>query len=370
MNMQFIIAILVIIVLAVLGFILYQLISQINTLKEELGNKGTDPILMEWLKEMKSSVEKNSDVLNKQLNDQRSTIDQQMKNQNDLLNQQLKNQSQVMFNQTKLISERLENAQDVMNKLHSQLGGINEFGKDMKDLSNVLKSPKLRGGLGEQFLYEILANFLPNSLYKTQYKFKDGSICDAVILTDKGIIPIDSKFPLENFKLMQTLESGDARDKAKKVFESDVKKRIDEISKKYILPGEGTTEQAVMYVPSENVFYELIVNSPQIEEYSRQKNVLMASPNTLSYFLKVVLVAYQQNELGKHAGEILNALKGLKVEADKFYVDFSRMEGHISDAYKSVGQVKVKYEKFLSKIDSIHALEGGADEVGQKALLE
>ncbi len=368
MNTQFIIAILVIVVLAVLGFILYQLISQINSLKSELGKPVADPILVEWLKEMKNSVEKNSDVLNKQLNDQRNTLDQQMKNQNELLNSSLKNQSQVMFNQTKLISERLENAQEVMNKLHGQLGGINEFGKDMKDLSNVLKSPKLRGGLGEQFLYEILANFLPNSLYKTQFKFKDGSICDAVIVTDKGMIPIDSKFPLENFKLMQTLESVEARDKAKKVFESDVKKRIDEINKKYILPGEGTTDQAIMYVPSENVFYELIVNSPQIEEYSRMKNVLLASPNTLSYFLKVVLVAYQQNELGKHTGEIIAALKGIKIDAEKFFVDLTRMEGHISDAYKSVGQVKVKYEKFLTKIDGVNALDEPA-ETGQQPLL-
>lgn len=369
MTTEFIIAISVILVLAVLGFILYQLISQINSLKTELGNKNADPVLMEWLKEMKTSVDKSSEVLNKQLNDQRSTMDQQMKNQNDLLSKSLQNQSQVMFNQTKLISERLESAQEVMNKLHSSLGGINEFGKDMKDLSNVLKSPKLRGGLGEQFLYEILANFLPNNLYKTQYKFKDGSICDAIITTDKGMIPVDSKFPLENFKLMLTLESGDGRDKAKKVFESDVKKRIDEISKKYILPAEGTTEQAIMYVPSENVFYELIVNSPQIEEYSRMKNVLLASPNTLSYLLKVVLVAYQQHELGKHAGAILNALKGLKIEAEKFYADFNRMEGHINDAYKSVGSVKIKYEKFLSKIESVHELESGEPVTAQQQLL-
>jgi len=198
------------------------------------------------------------------------------------------------------------------------LGGIQEFGTDIKDLSNILKSPKLRGGLGEQFLYEILENFLPKDLFKTQYKFKDGEVCDAVVFTDKGMVPIDSKFPMENFKAMVTAETQIERDKFKKVFVSDVKRRIDEISGKYILPGERQTDQAIMYIPSENVYYELIVNTPEIEDYSKNKNVIMASPNTLSYFLKVLLVAYQQHELQKHTGEILKALAGIKVEAGKF----------------------------------------------------
>ena len=101
----------------------------------------------------------------------------------------------------------------------------------------------------------------------------------------------------------------------------DVKKRIDEIAEKYILPEEETTEQAVMYVPSENIFYELIVNSPQIEEYAKAKNIVIASPNTFSYFVKIILSAYQSKSLEKHAGVILKAISGIRVEAEKFEDD-------------------------------------------------
>lgn len=305
-----------------------------------------DTILLEWLKDMKGTVEKNTEVMEIQLKDQRVSLEEQMKNQRETLNQQ-----------TKFISERLEKSSDVIREVQKQLGGIQEFGTDMKDLSNILKSPKLRGGLGEQFLYEILENFLPKDLFKTQYKFKDGSVCDAVVFTDKGIIPVDSKFPMENFKAMITAETQAERDKFKKTFVSDVKKRIDEISGKYILPEEKTTDQAIMYVPSENVYYELIVNTPEIEDYSKSKNVILASPNTLSYFLKVLLVAYQQHELQKHTGEILKALAGIKVEAGKFNDDLNVLERHISNSYKSMDGVKSRFARLYGRIDKAQAIE-------------
>jgi DNA recombination protein RmuC len=343
-----------VLVLGVVVGIVYYMISQIKSLKSE--NKSDEnQVLTEWLKQMKDSVDKNSDVIEKQLKDQRDTLDQQMKSQREDLGRH-----------EKLIWERLDKSQDVIREVQKQLGGIQEFGNDMKDLSNVLKSPKLRGGLGEQFLYEILANSLPNDLYKTQYKFKDGNICDSVVFTDKGIIPIDAKFPMENFKAMATAATQELRDKFKKVFINDVKKKIEEIASKYIMPGEGTTEQAIMYIPSENVYYELIVNTPEIEEYAKQKCVIMASPNTLSYFLKVLLVAYQQHELAKHANEILKALAGIKVEAEKFEGDLSVLEGHVSDSYKSMDKVKIKFGKLFGKIESAHSLEQGE----QKPLIE
>lgn len=352
-------ALLVILAVCILGAfagLIYFFTSQLGKLKEELKGNG-DTVLMEWLKDMKSSVEVTRETMQKQLSEQRNSMDSQLRSQSDVLNQQLKNQSQVMFNQTKLITERLENAQEVIRGVQNQLGGIQEFGKDIKDLSNVLKSPKLRGGLGEQFLNQMLADSLPDELYQVQYKFKDGNACDAVVFTDNGIIPIDSKFPMENFKLMLTCDTDADRDRAKKTFESDVKKRIDEISSKYILPDEGTTDQAIMYIPSENIFYELIVNSPNIEEYAKQRNIVMTSPNTLSYFLKVILIAYQQNKLQQNAGEILKALSGLKIESDKIEEDMDVLQKHISNSYKSMDGVKTRYQKFVGKLDSIRVIE-------------
>lgn len=348
---------LILIMVCVVGFvgaISYYVVNQIKNIKKELKDEESG-VLVEWLKDMKTSVDKNSEVLERQLKDQRSTLDEQMKLHRD-----------SMDKQTKMIWERLEKSQDVIREVQKQLGGIQEFGNDMKDLSNVLKSPKLRGGLGEQFLYEILDSFLPKDLYKTQYKFKDGNICDAIVITDKGIIPIDSKFPMENFKAMVTADTQEARDRFKKVFVSDVKKRIDEISSKYILPEENTTDQAIMYIPSENVYYELVVNTPEIEDYSKKKNVVMTSPNTLSYFLKVLLVAYQQQELQKHATEILKSLAGIKVEAEKFNEDLGVLERHISNSYKAMDNVKIKFTKLSGKIESVQAIE----QPEEKRLLE
>lgn len=342
------------VVIAFLGFIAYYLISQLKSVKESLKSDENN-VLMEWLKEMKGSVDKSSEVLEKQLREQRQTLDDQMKGHREAMNAQ-----------SKMIWERLDASQEVIRTVQKQLGGIQEFGNDMKDLSNVLKSPKLRGGLGEQFLYEILESFLPHDHFKTQYKFKDGNICDAAVFTDKGIIPIDSKFPMENFAFMAKAEDQASRDRFKKMFISDVKKRIDEIASKYILPEEGTTHQALMYIPSENVYYELIVNTPDIEEYCKNKNVVMASPNTLSYFLKVLLVAFQQQRLEKHAGEVLKAIDGIKIEAGKFDEDLGVLEKHISNTYKAMDGVRMKFSKLFNKIERVQMIDGEQ----QKKLIE
>lgn len=343
--------IVVLIVVLILGGGMFFLYMQLRGLSTKADNTEKD-VLLEWLRDMKSSVDKNSDVLERQLKDHRVS-----------LTSELVEQRKAMDERTKLIWERLDKTSEIIQGVQTHLGGIQEFSRDMKDLSDVLKSPKLRGGLGEQFLYEILAALLPKDRYKTQYKFNDGSICDAVVMTEKGFIPIDSKFPMENFKVMLGCSTAEERERSKKVFIRDVKKRIDEIASKYVLPEQGTSEQAVMYIPSENVYYELITNTPEIEDYAKHKNVVMASPNTLSYFLKVLLVAFQQQELQKHAGDILKALAGIRIEAEKFADDLNVLDGHLDRTQKSFNLVKVKYQKLFGKIDSVQQL--GNAEVSQ-----
>lgn len=343
--------ILALLILGAAGIIIFSFSNQMKRFKAEINEDDENKVLMEWLKEMKGSVDKNSDVIERKLNDHSKSLEEQ-----------LQAQRKAVADQTKLIWERLENSSKVIQEVQKELGGISEFGKDMKDLSNVLKSPKLRGGLGEQFLYEILENALPKELFKTQFKFKDGGVCDAVVKTDKGLIAIDSKFPMENFKLMLTLDTQEERERAKKVFVRDVKTRIDEISSKYILPEEGTADFAVMYVPSENVYYELIVNTQEIEDYSRNKKVFMTSPNTLNYMMRAILVAYQQNELQKHAGEILKALAGIKTEAEKFDEDLGVLSGHIVRTYKAMDGLKTRFAKLFGKIEGAQAIGEASEE--------
>ena len=333
-------------ILGGVGTLAYILSRQIKNLKADLKGEE-DSVLTQWLKEMKSSMDRNTDTLEKQLQNQRKTLDEQLKGQRDAMGQQ-----------TKVLWERLENATNVIGKVQEHLGGINELGKDMKDLNDILKSPKLRGGLGEQFLYEILETSLPHDLYKTQYGFKNGAICDAVIFTDKGIIPVDSKFPMENFKNMINAKE-EEKESYKKAFLRDAKKRIDEIADKYILPEEGTTDQAVMYIPSENVFYELIVHSTKVEEYARRKNVLMTSPNTFSFFVRTILVAYQQHEIEKNAKEILKSLGGIKVEAEKFGRDLDTLSKHILNSYKNMEKVSSSFADLFGRIERVQSIGGG-----------
>lgn len=327
-----------------MAFVSYFIVNQIKAAQSDKdGDAEKMQMMMDWMKdlrkEMKESVDKSSDTLEKQLKSQRD----------------------AMFQQTKVMGERLDNAAKVIGEVQKSIGGINEFGKDIKDLSTVLKSPKMRGGLGEQFLYEILSNSLPKDMYKTQYRFRDGTQCDAIIFTDRGMIPIDSKFPMEQFKAMTTADNDGDRDKAKKEFVKHVKARVDEIADKYILPEEGTTEQAVMYIPSENVYYELIVNTPDIDDYSKRRNVVLVSPNTFSYIIKTILVAYQQNSLAKHADKILKALSGIKVEAEKFDKELNVLDGHITRTANSMNNVKSGFGKLFGKIDTVQEV-GGVEE--------
>ena len=348
---------LAILILGGIGLIGYLTINQIRNLKSSL-KSDEDAVLTQWLKEMKSSMDRNTDTLEKQLNENRNTIDQELKNQREAVTQQ-----------TKVMWERLENTSNIIGKVQEHLGGLNELGKDMKDLNNILKSPKLRGGLGEQFLYEILEMALPHDLFRTQHKFKDGAVCDAIIYTDRGIIPIDSKFPMEKFREMINAEQESERESARKDFLKDVKKRIDEVADKYILPEEGTTEQAIMYIPSENVFYEIIVHSPNLVEYAQQRNVLIASPNTFSFFVKTVLVAYRQHEFEKNAKEVLKALGGIKVEAGKFGSALETLSRHITNAYNGMENVSSAFTGLFGKIKNVQSIEKPTKDKNPKNLV-
>ncbi|MBI4127046.1 MAG: DNA recombination protein RmuC, partial [Deltaproteobacteria bacterium] len=146
------------------------------------------------------------------------------------------------------VGQRLDNAARVvseltkgMSKVEEETRRVFEVGKDIASLQELLRAPKARGNLGEQFLGDLLTQMLPQDAYELQYEFKNGERVDAVIKTAHGLVPVDSKFPLENFQ------------KDRKLFVTDIKKHIDDISKKYIRPGEGTFEFALMYIPAENV---------------------------------------------------------------------------------------------------------------------
>lgn len=330
-ELIFILVLILLLSIAV-GYLIY---LQLKNNKDMTSEDPQLKMMLDWMKDMKGSVEKTSETMERKL----------------------KEQSESMHNQAKVMWERLDNASKVIGGVQKQLGSIEEFGKDMKDLSNILKSPKLRGGLGEQFLYDIIGDTLPKDFYATQYKFKNGALCDAVIFSANGIIPIDSKFSMENYKAMIESDNDKDRELYRKEFTKDVMKRIDEIATKYILPDEGTTEQAVMYIPSESIYYELITNNQKVIEYSNQRKVVLSSPNTITFLLKTILIAYKQTQLNKSATEIMRSLDGLIVEGGKFNEELEVLEGHVVRTSKSMENVKSRYGKLFGKMEKMHELE-------------
>jgi DNA recombination protein RmuC len=254
--------------------------------------------------------------------------------------------------QNKNFNERLDTAARVISQVQRNIGEFSEIGRNMKDLQEFLNSPKLRGNLGEQVLKELLKQFLPSEAYKLQYTFKSGEKVDAVVLTSGGLIPIDSKFPMENFRKM-------IEDKQyKREFEKDVKKHIDDISRKYILTSEGTIDYALMYIPSEAVYYE-IVNNESLFEYGGEKRILPVSPTTFYAYLKAILMSFEGQKIEKQAKEILISLRSIKKDFEKTEENLGILQKHLTNAYNMMNNVFSSFNNLGQKIDGTQKLETG-----------
>jgi|SRR5581483_648123 len=254
------------------------------------------------------------------------------------------NEQNLNFNQ------RLDNATRVIAGIQKNIGEIGEIGRSMKSLQEFLQSPKLRGNIGEQVLNEILKTTLPRDSFNLQYVFKSGAKVDVAIKTSGGIIPIDSKFPMENFKKMMDNPI------YTKDFERDVKRHIDDISKKYILTDEGTIDYALMYIPSESVYYE-IVNNQELFDYSSKMRVLPVSPTTFYAYMKAILMSFEGQKINEKAKEILSTLKAIQKDYAKVEEDLNILQKHLNASYNKMGDVFSSFGKLGGKISSTKNLE-------------
>ena len=250
----------------------------------------------------------------------------------------------------------------MIGQVQKNLGEMSEIGRGMKELQDFLKNPKLRGNIGEQVLNELLKQYLPKESFNLQYVFRSGEKVDAAIKTSAGIIPVDSKFPMDNFRKMNTSESADGRKKALKDFEGDVKKHIDDISKKYILTEEGTIDYALMYIPSEAVYYE-VVNNTTLFEYAGTKRVLPVSPTTFYAYLKAILMSFEGQKIESQAKEILSALRAIQKDYEKVGSGLSVLQKHLTNAHNMMGDVLSAFSRLGQKISSTRSLGQGSDEI-------
>ncbi|MEE9614844.1 MAG: DNA recombination protein RmuC [Thermodesulfobacteriota bacterium] len=320
------------------------------------------------------AVQRENEALRHELNEaitgNMALVNQQLAQVTSQVTSQLSNVTSQIQTSSGQMNERLDNAARVVSNVSKGLGELGkatekvfDIGKDIASLQEILSAPKLRGGLGEFFLGDLLAQILPPGHFELQYGFKNGARVDAVIKVSHGLVPVDSKFPLENFKRLIESTTEDEKKAAKRRFIKDVKNRIDEIASSYILPDEGTLNFALMYVPAENVYYETIIkdeefgDEKQLAAYAFSKRVVPVSPNSFYAYLQTILLGLRGLEISKEAQAILSHLETLTNEFEKFTGDFEVLGKHISNTRGKYEEAQKKLDRFGEKLGSL----GGSD---------
>jgi len=256
----------------------------------------------------------------------------------------------------KAINERLDNAGRVIAALSKELGSMGQLGPDIRRLSETLASSKMRGNFGEEILENMLTQVFPKELCKFQYRFKNGEVVDAALTIGGQILAIDSKFSMENFRMYKESKDDETAETLRKAFLKDVKKRIDEIHRKYILPQEGTYDYALMFIPSEGIYIEAAEDVSTMA-YAREKKVFMVGPNTLYLTLQTFLVSLRGQQVNKAAQKVLAMISGIKQESDKFGKNLDVLANHVKNTNNNMGVVLDGYAKLRGNITNASSLE-------------
>ena len=323
-----------------------------------------------------------------------SQLQEILKNNNDLKlsNQELKaemtekihremTQSQKIM--TDSVNNQFQESQKLIKDITKELGDVRKtseqvvgFTEQLKNLQDILQNSKQRGALGEYFLESTIKNILPVDSYEFQYSFKSGEIVDAIIKLPEGIVPVDSKFSLENYNNYISESDKDKREVYRKIFREDLKKRVVETAK-YIKPKEGTMDFAFMFIPSEGIYYDLLtsrlgagsgdeskveaVNSKNFLEYAfRDKKVIVVSPTTLHAYLQTVMQGLKALKIEKQAGEIGKRVEDLKKHIEKYVTTHEKLGNtiatvvnHYNTSSKSLKQISNDTIKITGSGDKI-----------------
>jgi len=308
-------------------------------------------IKIEELKQSQSE-DKSMSLMQQQINDLTKNI-----------NQQLNNISSQFQKTTGHIGNTLGDVKENLGRMESVTTQVLEKAKNISNLENLLRAPKFRGGLGELFLGDLLAQILPPAHYKLQHKFKTGDMVDAIVNIGENIVPIDSKFPLENFKKYLNEENEKEKINLRKKFVSDVKKHIDVIQQKYIIPDEGTFDFALMYIPAENIYYETILREENMDKdksifsYATQKRVIPVSPNSFFAYLQVIVLGLKGLQIEKSAQFIFQSLLRLQNDLRVFKDSFNVVGTHLNNARTKYDEAEKRLSKFTDKIKSLDSYE-------------
>ena len=335
----------IIIIIALAAVIIFQSIKINKNLNSKNQDQGINLLKMDVIE------------LNKSLNRMRENLDLNLNNFNEKVSEKIeRNNVQLQNSMTKQISESAKIVEEVskrLTKLDETNNRVVNVADELKTLQNALQNPKQRGVLGEFYLAQVLENVLPPNAFQIQYKFKNGEIVDAAIFLDQHkILPVDSKFSLENYNRMIESEGEDRKNLAKKV-RDDLKMRIDETSK-YIRPDENTMDFAFMFIPSESLYYDMLINKvgsqgserDLIEYAFRDKRVIVVSPTSFMAYLQTVLQGLKSLKIEEQSKEIQKRVSQLGTHISK-YEDLMQRLGkslgttvnHFNNAHKELGKI-------------------------------
>jgi DNA recombination protein RmuC len=234
---------------------------------------------------------------------------------------------------------------------------------DLAKLEQALRPPKARGGFGELLLGNLLRDRLPPDSYQLQYTFRDGERVDAVIKVER-LVPVDAKFPLDNFE--RVVEAGDddaVRTLHEKAFARDLKGHVDAISQKYIRPAENTYDFALMYLPSESVYYELVCGKTgELLKYAHSKRVFPVSPTTFTSQLQVIALGLKGLQIEQHAEEVMAYVAQLAKDFERFRTDFEVVGKHIGNAQSKYGEADRRLERLGTRLERAADWEDAAVE--------
>lgn len=289
------------------------------------------------------------------------TIRQSVKDQSQDLSRQVQD---LQSHNASLFLQAHQGYSDAIGKVQNRLGELSsatqsmiEIGKDIASLQDILKAPKMRGGLGETILEELLRQILPVDHFSFQYAFKNGTKVDAVIHLGQQMIPVDAKFPLENFKRVLENKSEDVQKQSKKAFIQDVKKHIDDIASKYILPAEGTYEFALMYIPAENIYYETIIKeegqAESLSDYAIRRKVVPVSPNSFYAYLQAIVRGLKGMRVEQSAQKILQHLGQLAQDFERLATDLDKVGSHLSNAVSAYERTAKAFDKINGRLQMI-----------------
>ncbi len=238
----------------------------------------------------------------------------------------------------------------------AQMRVVEKVGQDVARLHGVLTVPRMRGAFGEQMLEQLLQQVLPPSSYARQYTFRSGARVDAAIFLSEGIVPVDSKFPLEQFRAIYAANNDNERERARSRFIGACKKHIDDIARKYILPEECGFDFALMYIPAEGVYYELLSLEDEegsLAQYAMQERVVPVSPSTFYAYLSVIVLGLRGMYVEKHAREVIDKITALERQFSLLEGDFGTLDGHLRNATAKWGDIRDNVSEIEKDLRSI-----------------